>query len=173
LIHLGDCGGVVEVAYFLNEGMIAPISAGEESKEPGSCSLYGGLSIVRTEEEFDDVCGLPLLAPGHEFHSSIPNRPDLFWDHYLASCCWDSSSDSSLIMFKAIRNAEEAQLSSQLSVVSIALGIESFKLFNPSRRLFELLDVVFSPLLDCGGEPEGGGADGGIESGIEGKDCFC
>ncbi len=132
LIHFGDCGGVVEAAYFLNEGMIAPISACEEGKEPGSCSLHGGLSIVRTEEKFDNVCELSLLAPGHEFHGSIPDGSDPFWDHHLASCCWDSSGDSSLITFKAIGNAEKAQLSSQLLVVGIVLRVELLKLFNLS-----------------------------------------
>ncbi len=173
LIHFGDCGRIVEVAYFLNEGVIAAVSAGEEGKEPESCSLHGGLSIVRMEEEFNDVGGFPLLLPSHEFHSSIPDGPDPLWDHHLAFCCWDSSSDSSLIMFKAIGNAEDSQLSLQLSVVSIVLGVESFELFDPSCCLFELLDIVFSPLGDCGGEPEGSGSDGGIECGVEGEDSFC
>ena len=31
---------------------------------------------------------------------------------------------------------------------------------------------MFGPLSDGGGKPEGGGADGGIESGVEGEDCF-
>jgi len=153
--------------------MIAPISAGEESEEPGSCSLCGGLSIVRIEEEFDDVCGLPLLMPGHEFHSSIPNGPDPLWDHHLASCCQDSSGDSSLVTFKAIGNAKKAQLSSQLSVVGVALGVDSFELFNSLRRLFELRDIVFSPLSDCGGEAKGSGADGGIDGGVEHENCLC
>ncbi len=106
LIHLGNSCWVVELPNLLDEGMIAPISAGEEGKEPQSCGLCGGLSIVRIEEEFDNIGGLPRLLPCHEFHCPIPDGPDSFWDHHLASICWDSSGDSSLIMFKAIGNAE-------------------------------------------------------------------
>ena len=171
-IHFCECGGVVEAAYFLNEGMIAPVSAGEEGEEPGSCGLHGGLSIVRTEEEFDDICGLALLVPCHEFHSSIPDRPDPLWDHHLASCYRDSSGDSSLVTFKAIGNADEAQSSSQLLVVGVALAVELLELFNSSRCLFKFRDVVFSLLVDCGGEAEGGGADGGVDGWVKHKDCF-
>src|SRR6266851_6139363 len=153
--------------------MIAPVLTGEKGEEPGSCGLSGGLSIVRMEEEFDDICGLPLLAPCHEFHGSIPDGPDPLWDHHLASCCWDSSGDSSLVTLKAIGNADEAQSSSQLSVVGVALGVESFELLDPSRCLFELLDVMFGPLSDRGGEAEGGGADGGIDGGVEHENCLC
>ncbi len=105
-IHFGNGGQVVEVLNFFNEGMIAPILAGEEGKKPGSCGLHGGLSIVRTEEEFDNICGLPQLPPCQQLHGSIPDRLDPFWDHHLASACQDSGSDSSLIMFKAIGNTE-------------------------------------------------------------------
>src|SRR6266851_2275018 len=62
-IHFGCGGGVVEAANFFDERVIAPILGGEEGEEPGSCSLCGVLSIVRAEEEFDNVCGLPWLHP--------------------------------------------------------------------------------------------------------------
>ncbi len=48
---------------FFDEGMIAPVSAGEKGKELGSCSLCGGLSIVRTEDKFDNIYRLPWLPP--------------------------------------------------------------------------------------------------------------
>src|SRR6266851_8550601 len=55
--------GLLRCWIFLNKGMIAPILAGEEGEQPGSCGLHGGLSIVRMKEEFDNVCGLPQLPP--------------------------------------------------------------------------------------------------------------
>ena len=60
----------------------------------------------------------------------------------------------------------------QLSVVGVALVIESFELDDTEPRFGQALGVVFGPLADGGGKPEGGGADSGVESGIEGEDCF-
>jgi hypothetical protein len=55
---------VVEALGCLHEGVVAPISTGDEDGEPGGgCIRQGGFSIVRTEEEFCDVCGLPRLPP--------------------------------------------------------------------------------------------------------------
>ena len=62
-IHLGGGGGVVEAMDLLDECVITPIVGGEEGEEPGSCGLRGALSIVRMEEEFDNVGGLLWLPP--------------------------------------------------------------------------------------------------------------
>ena len=62
-IHLGCGGGVVEAANLFDERVITPVLGGEEGEEPGSCGLRGVLSIVRVEEEFDNVGGLPWLPP--------------------------------------------------------------------------------------------------------------
>ena len=63
-------------------------------------------------------------------------------------------------------------MSSQLPVVGVALVVESFELDDAEPCFGQALGVVFRPLSDGGGEPEGGGADSGVESRIEGKDCF-
>ncbi len=60
----------------------------------------------------------------------------------------------------------------QLSIVGVALLVESFKLDNAESCVREALGVVFGPLSNGGGKPEGGGADGGVESWVEGEDCF-
>ena len=62
-IHFGCGGRVVEAANFFDERVIAPVLGGEEGEEPGSCGLRGVLSIVRAEEEFDNIGGLPWLPP--------------------------------------------------------------------------------------------------------------
>ena len=63
LIHFGGGGGVVKAANFFDEHVITPVLGGEEGEEPGSCGLRGVLSIVRAEEEFDNVGGFPWLPP--------------------------------------------------------------------------------------------------------------
>ncbi len=80
--------------------------------------------------------------------------------------------NSSLVTLKAIGNADEAQSSSQLLIVGVALLIESFELNDAEPCFCEALGVVFGPLLDGGGEPEGGGVDGGVEGRVEGEDCL-
>ena len=62
-IHLGCGGGVVEAANFFDERVITPVLGGEEGEEPGRRGLRGVLSIVRAEEEFDNVGGFPWLPP--------------------------------------------------------------------------------------------------------------
>ncbi len=62
-IHFGCGGGVVEAANLFDERVIAPVLGGEEGEEPGSCGLRGVLSIVRAEEELDNVGGFPWLPP--------------------------------------------------------------------------------------------------------------
>ncbi len=62
-IHLGGGGRVVEAVNFFNECVITPISAGEEGEEPGRRGLCGVLSIVRVEEELNNVGGFPWLPP--------------------------------------------------------------------------------------------------------------
>src|SRR5712671_5962202 len=172
-IHFGGGSRVVEAANFFDERVITPVLGGEEGEEPGSCGLRGVLSIVRAEEELDNVGGFPWLPPCQLFHSPIPDWSDPHWDNHLASSSARySGDDSSLVTFKAIGNTEEAQSSSQLPVVGVALVIESFELDDMEPRFGQALGVVFSPLADGGGEPEGGGADSGVESWIEGEDCF-
>ena len=62
-IYFCNCCQVVEVSGGLNEGVEATVSSCKEGEEPRSHGVRVGLSIVRTEEEFDDVCGLPRLPP--------------------------------------------------------------------------------------------------------------
>ncbi len=62
-IHFGCGGGVVEAVNFFDERVITPVLGGEEGEEPGSCGLRGVLSIVRAEEEFDNIGGFPWLPP--------------------------------------------------------------------------------------------------------------
>ena len=61
--YLHHGGAVVKVAGFLSEGVETSIPTGEEGKEPQSCCLSGGLSIVRPEEKVCDVGGFPRLPP--------------------------------------------------------------------------------------------------------------
>ena len=63
-------------------------------------------------------------------------------------------------------------MSSQLSVVSVALFIELLKLHNVEFCFCKPLGVVFHPLPDSGGEPKGCGMDGGIEHRVESEDCL-
>jgi hypothetical protein len=64
-IYLCNHCWVVEPSSCLDEHVEAPISTGDEGCEPGgSCVHWGGLSIVRMEEEFCDICGFPRLPPG-------------------------------------------------------------------------------------------------------------
>src|SRR5216683_1761918 len=76
LVHLGDSCRVVEASSFFNECMETSISGGEECEEPLSCGLHGGLSIVRMEEELDNVGGFPWLPPSQQFHGAISNWPN-------------------------------------------------------------------------------------------------
>ncbi len=73
-------------------------------------------------------------------------------------------------MLKAIGNTEKAQLSSQLSVVGVALVIELLELDDAESCLCEVLGVLLSALPDGAGEAVGSGADGGVEGWIEGED---
>ena len=62
-IYFCNCCRVIEMSGGLNEGVEAAISSCKEGEEPRRHGVRVGLSIVRTEEEFDDVCGLPRLPP--------------------------------------------------------------------------------------------------------------
>jgi hypothetical protein len=62
-IYFHNCCWVVKASGGLDEGVEAAISSCEEGKEPRSHGVHGGLSIVRMEEEFDDICGFPRLPP--------------------------------------------------------------------------------------------------------------
>jgi hypothetical protein len=75
-------------------------------------------------------------------------------------------------MLKAIGNAEEAHLSSQLPVVCLALLVELFELDDALLGIGKFLSVVGRSLTYSGGKPKGCGADGGIERWIEGEDGF-
>src|SRR6266851_4637365 len=61
LIHLGGGSGIIESVDLLDEHVVTSIAGGEEGEEPGRRGLYGVLSIVRMEEEFDNVGGFPWL----------------------------------------------------------------------------------------------------------------
>jgi hypothetical protein len=75
-------------------------------------------------------------------------------------------------MLKAIGNAEEAQSSSQLSVVLCLLLVDSFESLDFLLGFSELLSILGHSLTHSGGKPIGCGADGGIERRVEGKDCL-
>jgi hypothetical protein len=75
-----------------------------------------------------------------------------------------------LVTLKAIGNAEEAQSSSQLPVVFLALLVESLELVDLLVGLGELCSILRGSLAYSGGKPKGCGADGGIEHWIKGKD---
>jgi hypothetical protein len=62
-IYLCNCCWVVEASGGLDEGVEATVSSCEEGEEPQSHGVHGGLSIVRMEEEFNNVCGFPRLPP--------------------------------------------------------------------------------------------------------------
>jgi hypothetical protein len=63
VIYFCNCCRVVEASGGLDKGMEATVSSCKEGEEPWSRGVRVGLSIVRTEEEFDDVCGFPRLPP--------------------------------------------------------------------------------------------------------------
>jgi hypothetical protein len=75
-------------------------------------------------------------------------------------------------MLKAIGNAEEAQLSSQLSVVLCLLLVDLLKLLNFLLSLSDLLGILGHLFMYSGCKPIGCGADGGIECRVEGEDCL-
>ena len=75
-------------------------------------------------------------------------------------------------MLKAIGNAEEAQLSSQLSVVLCSLLVDLLELLDFLLSFGDLLSVLGRSLAYSGCKPIGCGADGGIEHWVEGEDCL-
>jgi hypothetical protein len=70
-------------------------------------------------------------------------------------------------MLKAIGNAEEAQSSSQLSVVLCPLLVDSLKSLDFLLGFGDLLSILGRSLAY-----RGCGADGGIKCRVEGKDCL-
>ena len=90
----------------------------------------------------------------------------------MASSCQDCGGDSALVTLKAIGNAEEAQSSSQLSVVLCPLLVDSLESVDLRLSFGELLSVLGCSLTYSGCKPIGYGADGGIECRVEGEDCF-
>jgi len=75
-------------------------------------------------------------------------------------------------MLKAIRNAEEAQSSSQLSVVLCPLLVDSLKLLDFLLSFVKFLSILGHLLVHSGDKPIGCGVDGGIEHRVEGEDCL-
>jgi hypothetical protein len=75
-------------------------------------------------------------------------------------------------MLKAIGNTEEAQLSSQLSVVLCPLLVDLLKSLDFLLGFSDLLSVLGHSLAYSGCKPIGCGADGGIERRVEGEDCL-
>jgi hypothetical protein len=75
-------------------------------------------------------------------------------------------------MLKAIGNAEEAQSSSQLSVVLCLLLVDSLKSLDFLFGFGDLLSILGHSLAHSGGKPIGCGTDGGIEHRVEGEDCL-
>jgi len=90
----------------------------------------------------------------------------------LASSCQDGSGDSALVTLKAIGNTEEAQSSSQLSVVLCSLLVDSLKSLDFLLSFGDLLSILGCSLAYSGCKPIGYGVDGGIECRVEGKDCL-
>ena len=90
----------------------------------------------------------------------------------MASSCWECGGDSALIMLKAIGNAEEAQSSSQLSVVLCPLLVDLLKSLNFLLGFGDLLNVLCRSLTYSGCKPIGYGTDGGIERRVKGEDCL-
>jgi hypothetical protein len=77
-----------------------------------------------------------------------------------------------LVTLKAIGNAEEAQSSSQLSVVLCLLLVDSLESLDFLLGLSDLLSILGHSLARSGGKPIGCGVDGGIEHRVEGEDCL-
>jgi hypothetical protein len=77
-----------------------------------------------------------------------------------------------LVTLKAIGNTEEAQSSSQLSVVLCSLLVDLFESLNFLLGFSDLLSVLGRSLTYSGCKPIGCGTDGGIEHRVEGKDCL-
>jgi hypothetical protein len=75
-------------------------------------------------------------------------------------------------MLKAIRNAKEAQSSSQLEVVLCLLLVDSLKLLDFLLGFGDFLSILGCLLVYSGCKPIGCGTDGGIEHRIEGEDCL-
>ena len=90
----------------------------------------------------------------------------------MAFSCRVCGGDSALVTLKAIGNAEEAQLSSQLSVVLCLLLVDSLESLNFLLNFSDLLSVLGHLLMHSGGKPIGCGVDGGIERRVEGEDCL-
>jgi len=63
LVYFCDHCKVIEAVGFFNEGVETSIATGEDGKEPQSCCLSEGLSIVRPEEKLCNVDGFPRLPP--------------------------------------------------------------------------------------------------------------
>jgi hypothetical protein len=77
-----------------------------------------------------------------------------------------------LITLKAIRNTEEAQSSSQLSVVLCPLLVDLLKSLDFLFGFGKFLSILGRSLAHSGGKPIGCGVDGGIECRVEGEDCL-
>jgi len=75
-------------------------------------------------------------------------------------------------VFKASRNAEDSQLSSQLVVVDCSLLVEVFESLNVLAGFGKLLSLMGGLLIYSGDKPIGCGVDGGIDCRVKGEDCL-
>jgi hypothetical protein len=83
-----------------------------------------------------------------------------------------------LVTFKAIRNCDDSQLSSQLSVVGCLLLVDCLKSCDLMLCVMELLRVLSCLHVNSGDKPKGhsldGSTDGWVssEEWVESKDSF-
>jgi hypothetical protein len=66
-------------------------------------------------------------------------------------------------------NCEQAQSSSQLSVVGLSLLVDCFESGDLVLHFLELLSRVGRSLANSGDKPKGRGADGGRDSCVKGE----
>jgi len=64
-VYLSNCGWIVELSRFFDDGVETSVLTCEDGEEPRSCCFGNGvLSIVRPEEKLCDIVGFPRLPPG-------------------------------------------------------------------------------------------------------------
>jgi hypothetical protein len=74
-----------------------------------------------------------------------------------------------LVTFKAMGNCEQAQSSSQLSVVGLSLLVDCLESGDLVLRFLELLSRVGRSLANSGDKPKGRGVDGGRDGCVKGE----
>jgi len=88
----------------------------------------------------------------------------------LASSCWDSGGDSALVTFKAIRNCDNTQSSSQLLDVSDLLLVDRLESCNLALCILELLSKLSRSVVNSGDKPIGRSPDSGTDSWVESEE---